>query len=365
MSSGSAAVLGSVALVLAILIPAALTVVVCWIAYRRTKAEPRRLSNAYWLLGGVLLLIQVLAALGLPGAGSVLALFAMVIIGAPVLALILTVFLILNGIQMLRRESVSPGNLLSLLLGLALLALMILTIPVIRTDNPWLICLLLVILLAAGYLGFRLAAFIGYSWLYRRLVRNRPADWIVVLGSGLGQGGRVTPLLASRIRTGMAEAARREARVLIMSGGKGDDEARSEAEAMGEWAEQNGVDPGHLLLESHSRNTQQNLTLSYRLVQDHPELTQRPEPVEGPRTQPIEATGLIVTSNYHVMRAAVLARRLGVPAQAAGAPTAGYYWPSAMIREYLAILFSHRLLNLILLLVVAVPLPLLILRSMI
>jgi uncharacterized SAM-binding protein YcdF (DUF218 family) len=59
-----------------------------------------------------------------------------------------------------------------------------------------------------------------------------------------------------------------------------------------------------------------------------------------------------------VFRAALLARRLGIDAQAVGAPTAGYYWPSAVLREFVALLREYRVVNAVLLLVVALPLPL-------
>ncbi|OLS99757.1 hypothetical protein BJF90_38150 [Pseudonocardia sp. CNS-004] len=54
----------------------------------------------------------------------------------------------------------------------------------------------------------------------------------------------------------------------------------------------------------------------------------------------------------------MLARRAGLPAQAVGAPTAGYYWPSAMIREFVAILYDHRVTHAVLLVLFAVPIPL-------
>lgn len=53
----------------------------------------------------------------------------------------------------------------------------------------------------------------------------------------------------------------------------------------------------------------------------------------------------------------MLARRLGVDAQAVGAPTAGYYWPSAVLREFVAILREHRVLVTVLLLLVSLPVP--------
>jgi uncharacterized SAM-binding protein YcdF (DUF218 family) len=44
-----------------------------------------------------------------------------------------------------------------------------------------------------------------------------------------------------------------------------------------------------------------------------------------------------VTSDYHVLRAAMLARRVGLPAGATGAKTARYFLPSATLREFAAV----------------------------
>lgn len=324
-----------------LLVPIVVTVIICWIAYRRTRAEPRRLSNAYWLLAAALLLIQALSALGVPAAGFAVGALMVVVFSAPLLVFCLAVFLILNGVTMLRRERRSLANLLSLLSGVALLLLIVIIVPVLLSGSVWLILALVVLLLGVGYLAFHFAAFLGYSLLYPRLVHRRRADWVIVLGAGLSSDGGVTPLLASRLRTGLQEFRRRGATTLIVSGGQGADEPRPEAEAMAEWATENGADPAAVRREDRSENTEQNLRFSRELVPAGDEA----------------AGGLIVTSNYHVLRAAILARRLGLPAQAAGAPTAGYYWPSAMIREYIALLAARRRLHLVLLLLLAIPGP--------
>jgi uncharacterized SAM-binding protein YcdF (DUF218 family) len=54
---------------------------------------------------------------------------------------------------------------------------------------------------------------------------------------------------------------------------------------------------------------------------------------------------LIVTNNFHAFRAALTARKAKVNGQVIGSPTAAYYWPTATIREFVAILFTHKYLN--------------------
>ncbi len=38
----------------------------------------------------------------------------------------------------------------------------------------------------------------------------------------------------------------------------------------------------------------------------------------------------------------IIARRLGVNGQVTGARTAGYYWPSATLREFIAVFLSYK-----------------------
>jgi uncharacterized SAM-binding protein YcdF (DUF218 family) len=52
-----------------------------------------------------------------------------------------------------------------------------------------------------------------------------------------------------------------------------------------------------------------------------------------------------VTSSYHAFRAAMIARRAGVHGQVTGAPTAAYFWPSAVLREFAAVFLSYKLVN--------------------
>lgn len=329
-----------VLLILSFVVPLLLAVGVCLFVRRRIRTDPRRLGNAYWLLLAALLVGNAAATLGIVGSNPVVATGLFLAAVSPLIALVFAGFLLLNGVVMLRRERVSAGNSLSLLAGLAIVALLVVTVPVLLNGTPWMRALWLFCTVTALLLAFQFVAFLGYARLYAWLVHDRPADWVLVLGSGL-RGSEVPPLLASRIRTGMDEFDRRSARLLVLSGGKGSDEQLAEGEAMRRWAIAHGADPAALRTETESRNTEQNLRFSDTLVRDE-----------------VSGSGLIVTSNYHAFRAAVLARRLGIDAQAVGAPTAGYYWPSAVLREFVAILREHRVRNLVLLVLVCVPAPL-------
>ena len=55
----------------------------------------------------------------------------------------------------------------------------------------------------------------------------------------------------------------------------------------------------------------------------------------------------VVTSNYHILRAMIYAKRIALPCTGIGSRTAFYYWPGAMIREYAALVKYYFLLYLL------------------
>lgn len=57
---------------------------------------------------------------------------------------------------------------------------------------------------------------------------------------------------------------------------------------------------------------------------------------------------VVVTSAYHSFRTALLTRRLGLTARVVGARTARYYVPSALLREFVAVMREHWRLHLVL-----------------
>jgi len=313
--------------------------------------DPRSFSNAVLL--GLCLAFGALGAVGaahqLPGASGDLARVLVVALGLLVGLgpFLVASYLVLNGITMARRESIRPGNLLSLLAGLAMFALVGLMIFAIqRTQYEALDVFTLTTVLLSGYVSFLLLSYVSYAFVYGRITALRGADFVVVLGSGLIGGDRVPPLLASRLERGrqvyQALVARgKNSPMLIVSGGKGADERVSEAEAMARYLIERGVPPDSVMREDQSRTTEENLTFSRGIMERF-----------RPRYRCI-----VVTSNYHVFRAAMLARRLGVNGQVTGARTAGYYWPSATLREFIAVFLRYKVVNLgICALIVVLPL---------
>jgi uncharacterized SAM-binding protein YcdF (DUF218 family) len=313
--------------------------------------DPRSFSNAVLL--GLCLALGALGAVGaahqLPGASGDLARVLVAALGLLVALgpFLLASYLVLNGITMARRESIRLGNLLSLLVGLAMFALVGLMIFAIqRTQYEALDVFTVTTVLLSGYVSFLLLSYVSYAFVYGRITALRGADFVVVLGSGLLGGDRVPPLLASRLERGrqvyQALIARgKNSPMLIVSGGQGADERVSEAEAMAQYLIERGVPADSVMREDQSRTTEENLTFSRAIMERF-----------RPRYRCI-----VVTSNYHVFRAAMLTRRLDVNGQVTGARTAGYFWPSATLREFIAVFLGYKVVNLgICALIVVLPL---------
>lgn len=76
-----------------------------------------------------------------------------------------------------------------------------------------------------------------------------------------------------------------------------------------------------IILEDQSRTIYENLLFSKKLGE---------KLVASPQF-------LFVTNDYHVFRISTYARKLGMKGDGLGCQTAGYYIPSAFIREYVAL----------------------------
>lgn len=296
--------------------------------------DRRRFSNAVHLGLACISLLFALVAVAVRGHTGAMWFLAALLLLIPFLgAFVLPTFLVANGVKMIRKEGRSPANLLSFLVGVGIFGLIGLMVAAVVTHSPGLAATSGTLLLIAAYVSFLFFCFIGYAFLYGRMRPRRDADFVVVLGSGLIGGERVPPLLASRLERGRkvyeAQAARGKAPVLITSGGQGPDEKLPESHAMADYLTERGFPTEHLLREDRSRTTEENLEYSKAIMS---------AALPGYKC-------VIVTNNYHAFRAALMARKTGVDGQVVGSPTAAYFWPSATIREFVAIFLQHKLVN--------------------
>lgn len=192
------------------------------------------------------------------------------------------------------------------------------------TSEAWFRFIYLFLSLSIFYLIFIMMMYTLTSWLNLINIRQKPLDYVVVLGAGL-IGKKVTPLLASRINRGIQIYRRNPRSKLILSGGQGSDEEIPESHAMAKYAEEQGVPKSDIIIEDKSKTTNENLRFSHNLMKPN-------------------STFCLVTSSYHVYRALVLAKRQGLQCVGYGAKTKWYFTLNAFIREFIAyIVITKRL----------------------
>ncbi|GHV97194.1 membrane protein [Lactobacillus nasalidis] len=248
--------------------------------------------------------------------------------------LILPFFLFVNGLYMIKREGRSLGNLLSFLLGLVLIAgelslflwlFSILVAPEVGINMKALVPYSQFFAfygLSTGYLSVTFVSFLLYCLFLQIIPHRRDFDYVIIHGAGIKKDGTVTKLLADRCDKAI-EIYRKDptSPYLVPSGGQGSDEVCSEAEAMRKYLVSQGIPEDKILLEDKSKTTMENVTFSKDLIEKRP----------GRKYT------ALVTSNYHIYRAMRYAKRAQLKAVGIGSRVAPYYYPSALIREFVAV----------------------------
>lgn len=303
--------------------------------------EPRRFMNAFLLI--FLLAFLYLSLVTFSYDKEISILYSLILlagfVGLPFLIFLSGIFLIINGIILLKKEGKSKTNLLSFFLGFLIIAFfgivffdmrlayyMYQNRGIIGEKNLWYkayTTLYYFIIYSYLVFGFSFGGFLLYSILYHFIPKRRNYDFIIIHGAGLLGGEEPTPLLKGRINRAIKafKKSKNKDTLLIASGGQGPDEKISEAEAIKRYLLSQGIEEDKILVEDRSKTTYENLLYSKSIGEERKE----------------KPTFLFVTNDYHVFRTSVYARRIGMKGEGLGCKTASYYLPSAFIREFIAI----------------------------
>lgn len=127
---------------------------------------------------------------------------------------------------------------------------------------------------------------------------DQDCDYVLVLGAGV-DGTRPSRSLLERLQAARDYLAVHPDATCVVSGGQGGGEDVTEAECMYRWLTENGIESGRIVLESHASTTAENISFTLNLLEQ-----------EGVRPRRLA----IVSSEYHLFRAKLTARRLGVEA---------------------------------------------------
>ena len=136
-------------------------------------------------------------------------------------------------------------------------------------------------------------------------------DYLIVLGAAV-YGDQPSLTLVRRLEGTLQYLNEHPGAIAIVSGGMGPGERITEAQAMYDWLLAHKVDPARVIMEPKARSTMENLQYSFEIIRS---LGDEPE-----------GKVAIVSSAYHLYRAKLMAKSLGVPDAAGVAAPWGYFF---------------------------------------
>lgn len=151
---------------------------------------------------------------------------------------------------------------------------------------------------------------------------------VLVLGAGVN-GSTPSPVLQSRIDAAAEYLKAHPQTSAVLSGGRGDGETVSEAQAMRDGLTKQGISADRLILEENSTTTAENMQDSKKLLKK-----------EGLDTKQLA----VVTSDFHICRARFLAKENGMRASGVAAKTP-HWWLTANYYTREAFALGHTVLT--------------------
>ncbi len=245
--------------------------------------------------------------------------------------------LCVSNLALIRHEGKRFVNLLGIILSFLLvggeLVLFLADRSVSGSEHSVKIHEIFVNIFAAGYLYFE-CMLVGIMIAHAITSRYEPEpdkDFLIVLGCALRKDGTPSPLLKDRLDRAIAFRNRQLADtgkdlIFVTSGGQGSDEVVSESTAMKRYLTENGIPEQRILEEDRSTNTFENMKFSREKIGDRAS----------------DAKIAFSTTNYHVFRSGLFARRVKMRAVGMGAKAKWYFWPNALVREFVGLLTEHR-----------------------
>lgn len=130
------------------------------------------------------------------------------------------------------------------------------------------------------------------------------ADYLIVLGAAV-HGDTPSLSLVERLEAAKDYLIKHPDTVVIVSGGQGGGENVSEAQAMYEWLCEKGIDSTRIIMEDKASSTYENLKFSREIINGLSD----------------DATVAVVSSEYHLCRAKLIAKTLDMEIHTVAAHT--------------------------------------------
>ena len=228
-----------------------------------------------------------------------------------------SVWLCVSNICLIRHEGKRLVNVLGILLAFSMTGTLLLLVYFGALHPNWVtgkyrfvlnlvmnLCSVFYLYLQCMLIGSFLAVF---SVSYCEPDTDR--DYIIVLGCGIRKDGTPTPLLRGRIDRAIAFYEKQKKTTgqmpgFVTSGGQGADECITECASMKAYLLEHGIPKEQIIEEDQSENTYQNMLYSAKKI----------------KAAKPDAKIAFSTTNYHVFRSGLYARRVGLCAVGMGQP---------------------------------------------
>ncbi len=128
--------------------------------------------------------------------------------------------------------------------------------------------------------------------IHANLRAGKGMDYILILGAQV-RGSNVSRILLKRLETAVSYLKENQRTIAIVSGGRGEREALTEAEAMKQYMVKKGIASDRIVKEDRSKNTFENILYSKALIKPNAKVA-------------------IITSGFHIYRSTQIARKQGL-----------------------------------------------------
>ena len=158
-----------------------------------------------------------------------------------------------------------------------------------------------------------------------RAAANRPKQdaTLLVLGCHVRKT-QPSLMLYERLQAALEYMNEHSDCVAVLSGGQGSDEDISESLCMYNYLTDNGIAPERLYMEDRSTSTIENLEFSYEIIKENG----------------LSDTIAIVTNEFHICRASMIAKKLGLVTYAIPAHTHWWFYPTYLVREWFGVIYE-------------------------
>ena len=345
---------GSIIIPISIIVFSIYVLYLLIVSYKEKKKENMYQYKNITYLGTIIFIIisiisQLLALSNYNGListiNAILSLFSFTTFLLPI-AFVVSILVIISNISLIIKEGFGVRNILGIVLGVLLCFSSVLPeilynilysaswIDIHNQNGIGLYIYNLVettIFISITYIECILIGTIIMGIKAAKHIPNFDKDCIIILGCQIKKDGTLTKLLKGRVDRAiefskMQKEKTRKDIIFVPSGGKGNDEIISEAQAMKKYLMKQGIEEDSILIEDKSKNTFENIKFSNKLINDKIQ----------------NAKIAFSTTNYHVFRAGTIARNQNINIEGIGAKTKSYFWVNAFIREFIATLFSEK-----------------------